>query len=109
MICSKCGRVAAGYIIEVRNGQSFIWCQQCYSFLNTCNACKKAQRCSFSEDKNSPDYVMRQFQQGPQFIQMQVKNPDKEDIYCTKCECWNKEEKYCMREWGLCLNYEEVK
>ena len=108
MICNKCGRESSKYIIEMKGESPFIWCEFCYSLLNTCNACKSIYRCDFNNDKRSPDFIMKQFQQGNQFIQMQIKNPDKVDIYCTKCNCWNDEYKYCMREWGICLNYKET-
>lgn len=102
--CEICGNQFESLIIDMTYNKPHFICEGCLSKYYTCYTCKQQIFCGFTADQNSPDYVMRRFQQGNQIIQTQVRNPDKIDIYCKKCKCWDNG---CMKEWGTCRNYEE--
>lgn len=106
--CDICGNAYENLIIDITNGTPKYICEKCSSRFGTCYMCKNSNICGFSADQTTPDMVMRQMRQGNMIAQVQVKNPDKVDIYCTKCCCWNKEEKYCFKEEaGTCGGYVE--
>ena len=109
-VCDLCGRTSelVYYDVTDPNNIKFV-CVDCLNKFGTCYVCKNSNICAFSADQSSPDYVMKQVQQGHMIAQVQVLNPDKIAIYCVKCCCWNKEEKYCYKqEIGTCGKYNEV-
>lgn len=105
--CDYCGRNFEDLFIDMTNEEPIFICENCFSQFNTCNRCTRVRRCAFTEDQTSPDFIMKQFRQDNQIIQIQVKNPDKIDIYCRKCGCWDNDYRTCMREYGFCKNYKE--
>lgn len=105
--CEKCGQQFESLLIDMTSNTPHFICEACLKSYNTCNSCSQQIFCGFSADQRTPDYVMRQFRNGNQIIQTQIKNPDKIEIYCKGCKCWNKDNEYCMKEWGYCKNYRE--
>ena len=107
--CDICHRQYEEVYIDItdNNNIRFI-CPECTSLFNTCRMCARGTICAFHADQKTPDFIMRQVRQGNAIMQAQVRNPDKEAIYCTKCDCWNKEEKYCYKnDFGMCERYFE--
>lgn len=106
--CDWCGGHFEHVIIDLSSNEVRFICPDCYNKLGTCFSCKRSEECGFKQDRRFPDVVTKTIQQNGMFLQTQVLNPDKVVIHCTKCQCWNTQEKYCMKEQGLCGNYEEV-
>ena len=105
--CEVCNQRFESVIIDMTTNTPHFICENCLKERCTCNSCTQQMFCGFLADQMTPDYVLRQFRNGNQVIQTQVKNPDKIEIYCKVCKCWNKEQLYCMKEWGSCEHYEE--
>lgn len=105
--CDSCGRAFETLVIDMSEESPRFLCEECLNAYGTCRKCIKLNICDFVGDRSSPDMVMKQLRQGNQVIQMSVKNPDKIEIYCKRCGCWNPEDEYCMKEWGLCAHYLE--
>ena len=106
-ICDICHRQYEEIYIDITNPEEIQFiCPNCINLFNTCYTCAKSEICAFHADQKTPDVVMRQMRQGNTIIQTQVMNPDKQAIHCTKCDCWNKEEKYCYKNnFGMCDKY----
>ena len=106
--CDWCGGRFEDVIIDFSSNEVRFICSDCFRKLGSCFSCVRSNTCAFKEDKCSPDVVMRTIQQNGMFLQTQVLNPDKIAVHCTKCECWNTRDKYCMKEQGLCERYRDA-
>ena len=106
--CDFCGGKFEEVIIDVSpdNIIRFI-CSNCFNQLHTCSFCIHQSKCAFIEDQRSPDFIMKTFQQSGMVLQTQVKNPDKIQIHCIQCRCWDTQNNYCMKEQGFCELQEE--
>lgn len=107
--CDVCKQVKSVIFIEASDKDNIRYiCEDCSSSFGTCGTCCNLNNCDFHKDRTTPDFIMKQVQQGNMVLQTQVLNPDKIAIYCSKCTCWNSEEKYCFKqEFGMCKEYKE--
>ena len=71
--------------------------------------CKEAHICDFETNSSSlPKQVQQTSRQGNMVMQTVVKNPERIRITCEKgCKCWS-DEFGCLKQNGICSNYEEV-
>lgn len=109
--CDICGQfIIIDSIIDMEDGKFYEVCQNCASRFNTCHICDKAAYCDFMENPSPiPKAVMKQVRQGSMVMQTQVRNPERIKITCENgCSCWNKEEKYCCREYKTCGQYKHT-
>ena len=85
-------------------------CKSCVSALGTCGACEKVRECLFETSPvQLPKVVVKTIQNGNVQMQIQIKNPERIAQTCVNCLCWNKEEKYCIKQnIGFCARYAPV-
>lgn len=105
-VCDVCGSIILGSkIIELnKSNQWHIICPTCNQKMGTCQICDKSGECLFQTDPSSlPKSVQKTIRQGNMVMQTAVRNPEREKITCTKCNCWRDDE--CMKESGWCENY----
>jgi hypothetical protein len=109
-ICSICGRPTNNLIIEIDKKKDYpiAVCNQCRLNAGTCARCTEFANCLFETDPSPlPKVVQKKIQQGNMVMTTQIQNPDRVEITCKKCPCWN-EEGYCNREFICCSNYRDV-
>jgi len=108
-ICDKCGQpiIKGETSIVFGKEEIYTWCIDCYSQIGLCSTCSKAARCGFTEDRTTPDYIMKTVSKAGFQMQTQVKNPDKIQIHCIEnnCPCWSKELNQCNKDAGTCYNW----
>ena len=90
--------------LELIDDKYNVLCPSCHSKMYTCQLCIKSNKCLFQTDPSSlPKTVARTVRQGNMIMQTEVRNPDREKITCTKCDCWIENE--CQKEQGRCKNF----
>lgn len=104
-MCDYCGRLGSADVIT----EDAYICRDCYSKHDTCALCENGYICSFETDPSPlPKVVMQTIRRGNMTMQTQVKNPERFQAFCLKCECFNKEENICGKEDSWCKNYKEI-
>lgn len=109
--CDVCGSPIIGSIICITpNHEKKIICEKCSRKTGTCDLCKERFQCAFETSTCPfPKTVFKQVQgnNSMNIMRAEVKNPERVKETCEKmCPCWDKEEKYCLRESGTCGRYE---
>jgi hypothetical protein len=102
--CSCCGQYINGKANLVAGRVDVALCDEC--FVRSCRTCCQAAECVFETDSSPlPKVVEQRIEQGPMIQIMQVRNPERIAVTCAvKCKCYNKEFG-CMRETGVCPNW----
>lgn len=101
-VCDICGRFIVGPSVVDGNR---ILCMDCLKILGTCGACSNSQSCAFNDTQSGPPPTIAQtVRQGNLVLHKHVKNPERIQMFCLNCLCWNNG---CMRECGNCANYKE--
>ena len=109
--CVACGRNGAKVFY---NGKMF--CIKCASLFNTCAMCKHSRTCNFEIDPTpEPQFIVKTIrQQVPGgFVEQTAQFPNGERIIRTcidgRCICYGEvdEKPKCMRQFGICKNYDE--
>lgn len=105
-LCEICRQpmIPLGYIEVDSDEEVHQYCDRCSKLMHTCQFCPKAQYCAFEMDPNPmPKVVMQTMQQGNMTMQTQIRNPEREKLFCHSCECWY-EETGCFREYNIGCN-----
>jgi hypothetical protein len=101
LLCNYCGLKPARIINPEGTGA----CEQCAPFFNTCYLCTNNALCEFETNPSPiPKQVQQVIRQGNITAQAVIRNPEREEAFCTACTCWNG---YCSRQFGCCGNYNE--
>ena len=116
--CNYCGRpclenaIVSANPIEGAEPAWFVMCPQCVAQANTCVMCTQAHVCPFETDTSCPlpKQVQQTIRQGNMQMQTVVKNPDRIKNTCDEknCPCFDKVNKICYKEYGVCKNYREI-
>lgn len=100
LICDICHlpMLPTGCYIEDAN---HIYCEKCNQYINSCQVCDKFQTCPFETDPNPlPKVVVKIIQNGNMKMQTQVRNEEREKLFCHTCGCWN-EEAGCLKIFAI--------
>lgn len=101
--CENCGQIALETILVFDSIQYRIFCPQCAKQLNTCHFCQHGNECTFETSTSSiPKFVQKQIRQGNLVSIQTVKNPSRMEITCFSCECFNKAENICLKDFNYC-------
>ena len=107
MKCNYCGRDGAR-ILYLRDEVCYFMCEQCSQHCNTCGLCNQVRYCEFETNPSPiPKQVQQTIRKNNVQVQTIVKNPERIQLCCTSCHCWNTAEGYCNREYMTCGNYNE--
>ena len=111
--CAICGRLVINYILIYKEDDPTDVkpvCEKCYQASQTCQLCGNATQCAFETSSISLPKVVVQTQRfGNQVMQTQVKNPARVEATCAAgCPCYDKTDKECNREIGLCANHRSI-
>lgn len=111
--CVCCGREGATVIYD---GKFF--CIVCTNNFNTCAMCVHSKNCEFdSNPAPIPKMVVKKIRQQTEHGYMeqivQVPNPQRVKALCLDGECvccktCEDEKVRCLRQFGVCENYEEI-
>ena len=107
-ICEICNIPIVGTkYLELIGNTYHVLCTQCNAKMYTCQSCDKGQECLFLTDPSPvPKVTNKTIRQGNMIMQTQIKNPEREKITCTKCQCWIENE--CQKECGRCINFQHT-
>jgi hypothetical protein len=95
--CSICGNLMIKNTSIYDSDKEIVICQNCNQMMKTCRFCLN-QYCAFEQDPNPmPKVVVQTIQQGNMTMQMQIRNPEREKMFCLTCNCYL-EEFGCMRQ-----------
>jgi hypothetical protein len=101
--CNYCGQ----YPALIVNPNGTMACKRCAGLFNTCHLCLNSTNCEFETNPSPlPKQVQQTIRKGNVQVQSVVKNPERIQLCCTSCHCWNAEG-YCNREYLTCGNYNE--
>jgi hypothetical protein len=105
--CEICGGnvLPRDTIIEIdEKEQVHEYCPNCLQLLKSCQSCPRARVCPFETDPNPmPKVVVQTIQQGNMTVQTQVRNEERERLFCHNCECWH-EECGCLKNFNVGCN-----
>ena len=102
--CNYCGQ----YPAQVINPEGTMACNRCAGLFNTCHLCLNSTKCEFETNPSPlPKQVQQTIRQGNAQIQTIIKNPERIDLCCPSCPCWNIADACCNREFETCGNYNE--
>ena len=103
--CDYCGRQVPPFVIN----ENALICIDCLRALTRCPGCTSYINCAFENDPSPvPKTIVKTFQQGPAVFQAQIRNPQRMEMFCQKCGCWNSEYEYCCREDEWCPKHKEI-
>lgn len=90
------------YILDMdKKEQLHQICQNCNRLLSSCQACSNFSICPFETDPNPmPKVVVKTMQQGNMTMQTQVRNEEREALFCHNCCCWQ-EETGCLKNYNI--------
>lgn len=101
--CENCGQIALETILVFDSIQYRVFCPQCADQLNTCHFCQHGNKCTFETSTSSiPKFVQKQIRQGNLVSIQTVKNPSRMEITCFSCECFDKAENICLKDFNYC-------
>lgn len=104
--CELCGQRMINGIFFQTPTETKLICPDCSKKSGTCALCKEGSKCEFETNPSTlPKQVMQQVRRGPAIINTTVRNPERVELTCKNCVCWNKEENYCLKENGICGEY----
>lgn len=73
-------------------------CVNCVNKINTCNFCRSGSVCAFETDPDPLPKQITQTQRSPMgVIQTQVRNPEREQKFCSTCRCWSVDLSKCNK------------
>lgn len=108
--CAICGRPIynINLLLDVQEDGSVRYLHfACGKALNTCATCANSQACEFDTNPDPmPKVVMQTVRQGNMVMQTQVRNPDRINKLCLKCNCYK--DGFCCKEYNCCSNYSEM-
>lgn len=102
--CNYCGQ----YPAQVINPEGTMACKRCAGLFNTCHLCLNSTKCEFETNPSPlPKQVQQTIRQGNVQMQTVIKNPERIQLCCTGCPCWNAVDACCNREYETCGSYNE--
>ena len=111
LTCGICGRPCLENAIVCTEPVAYVMCPQCFQHCGTCTLCISARECLFETSPSPlPKQIQQTIRQGNMTMQSIVKNPDRIKKTCDEknCPCFDKIDKICYREYGVCKNYIEI-
>jgi hypothetical protein len=112
--CEVCGQTIlpkqAIFLMKPNSADYTLGCPNCFEVLRTCQGCVKGTQCAFETDPNPmPKVVIKTVKQGNMVAQTQVRNEEREKLFCYNCGCWDAEDKICNRTDSLCCgNFQSI-
>lgn len=107
--CDNCGQMTLETILVPDTIKYRVFCPQCAEQLNTCHFCQHGNECTFETSTSSlPKYVQKQVRQGNMVSIQTVKNPSRMEITCFSCECFDKAENICLKDFNYCERMSHV-
>ena len=105
-ICSKLCVPFDDVIVNIDGNNFKHLCSNCSATIKTCRVCENMPKCPFETDPNPiPKVIIQEQQFGNGKVQTQIKNPEREKLFCHDCCCWNTDENVCMKDTGFeCKN-----
>lgn len=111
-VCHSCRRplLPEGTILVKGNDSYLTFCQECASKLSSCALCLKAETCEFETNPEPmPKVTVQQVRKDNMVMQVQIRNPERIKKFCHSCSCWDAEEGFCYKEYGIgCIKHESV-
>jgi hypothetical protein len=107
--CDICGGefIPSDLLIDMTNGIHLI-CHDCNAVVGTCYVCKKNIECFFETDPDPlPKQVQKQMTTPQGYIVTTIRNPDRIEKLCKKCECFSAENE-CSRQINWCEKYQVI-
>ena len=109
--CMRCSSITLAPIIDLIDGEAYVFCEQCATAVLGCAGCENAKECAFETDPSPlPKLVQQQVRQGNSVFSTTIRNPARMDITCVKCGCYEHPTDpsklgQCLREQGWCIKY----
>ena len=108
MNCKICGKNIDANAVFQYQEPYYTLCPECARNFYTCLSCAQGLICKFKEN---PDHlqpvIVQTIRQGNMIVQQQTINPELVARTCKAgCKCWHEESKTCLRQCGVCIQYE---
>ena len=108
--CYNCGQIIPNKnhtISQTPEGKWKSICDKCLQLSGTCGGCVNSQSCDFETNPSPiPKAVQKRIQQGNQIMVVTVKSDERINETCVKnCECFDQDNRVCLKENGTCGKY----
>ena len=102
-ICAICGNPIVGGVYDI-DSDTYLHLE-CAKQLGTCATCQLALVCEFNTNPDpTPKAITQTLRQGNMTIQQQVRNPDRIDMFCKECACFDTENG-CLKQNNCCAQW----
>lgn len=105
--CERCNSITLNAIWTPDGDNWHILCSDCASALSTCNFCRSGTQCAFETNPDPLPKTVNQTQRTPFGVtQSQIRNPEREQKFCSTCRCWSTDSQSCSKSAQNCSRHD---